>query len=162
MRLGLAAAVAVPFVGISATPAMAAPASGSFTVVARDFEFTGVPRVLAAGTYHVNFVNRGKDEHDFVALNLGPQCGATVKSIKDAKNLKRQIDGAPDPEAAFAAACPGGSFEGGAGAEPGGRDREDFTLTPGKTVYFCGVVDEAGAHSDLGMLGLINVRGARR
>jgi plastocyanin len=152
---------AVPFVGLSAAPVLAQAPSSSFTVVARDFRFSGVPRVRSAGTYSVTFVNRSQDDHDFVAVNLGPQCGQSVRTKKDAKSLKQRLDAAPDPEAAFTAACPGGSFEGGAGAGPGGRDTEDFTLTPGKTLYFCAVVDEHGAHSDLGMIGFITVRGLK-
>jgi hypothetical protein len=131
-------------------------------VVARDFQFLGVPGRLPAGTYDTRFINISRDEaHEFVAVNLGPSCSGTVTSVGAAQALIENVGqqaGDGDPEPFLEAACPGASFGGAAFAESRGRDREDITMTPGRTLYFCGVPDEDGTpHFDLGMIGFINV-----
>lgn len=145
------AVVAAPVLATSVTAAHAAGGKISLAVVARDYHFSGVPNSLPAATYSVNFINVGDEEHEFVAVNLGPQCGSFTKQQALAELNKG--------EDAFFADCPGGSFEGAAFAAPGQRDRETVTLTPGRTLYFCGVPDENGVpHFELGMIGFINVR----
>jgi len=148
--------------GASAQPSSAAEVKWPMAVVARDYQFL-VPPALPEGRYDLQFFNIGREGHVFVALNLGPACSASINTVSQAKALIKGIEEtAGDDEeagdAAFAKACPGGSFEGAAFAEPGGRAREDFTFTPGKTLYFCPIPTAAGTdHYDLGMIGFINI-----
>ncbi len=162
-RVGLGAAMVASMLGASAAPSSAAMAKRPMAVVARDFQFI-VPPVLPAGDYDLRFFNISRDEdHVFVAVNLGSKCSNTINTVAQAKALLARIDqesgGDEDAsDAVFARLCPGGSFEGAAFAEPGGRAREDFTFTPGKTLYFCPIPDEDGTpHSDLGMIGFMNI-----
>lgn len=154
-RIGFSAAMVASVMGVSAPPAPAAPLKLPMAVVARDFQFLGVPGRLPAATYDVRFFNISTEEdHEFVAVNLGPTCSNTITTIDQAKDALQNLDS----DEAFAAACPGGSFEGAVFAGPGGRDRQDITLAPGRTLYFCGIPDENGTpHFDLGMIGFINV-----
>ena len=152
-RVGIAGAMVATTLGVTAPPSSAIDLKLPMAVVARDFRFLGVPKALPAAQYDLRFFNISRDEdHEFVAFNLGPTCSATINTVDDAKALVEAGKGA------FRMWCPGGSFEGAAFAGPGGRDREEFNLTPGKTLYFCGVRDENGTpHFDLGMIGLLDV-----
>jgi len=146
--------------GASAAPSSAEAVKRPMAVVARDFQFI-VPPALPAGQYDLRFFNISRDEaHVFVALDLGPTCSRTTNTIAQAKALIEKLLAAGEDgfEAAFDSACQGGSFEGAAFAEPGGRSREDFTFRPGKTLYFCDVPDDDGTpHFDLGMIGFMNI-----
>jgi hypothetical protein len=161
-RLGFSAALVASVLGVSAGPSSAINLKLPLVVVARDFQFLGVPGRLPAGTYDTRFINISREEaHEFVAVNLGPTCSSTVTSVEAGQALIENVGqqaGDGDPEPFLEAACPGASLGGGVFAEPGGRDRGDITLTPGRTLYFCGVPDEDGTpHFDLGMIGFINV-----
>ncbi len=151
-RIGFSAAMVASVMGVSSPPASAAPLKLPLAVVARDFQFLGVPGRLPAATYDLQFINISRtEEHEFVAVNLGPICSKTITTVAAAKAL---LDGGQDPDVV----CPGNTFEGGVDAGPGGRARQTLTLTPGRTLYFCGVPDENGTpHFDLGMIGFINV-----
>ncbi len=152
-RLGVGAALGAAVLGMVAPPASAAGLKLPMAVVARDYSFLAVPPALPAAEYDLRFFNISRvEEHEFVAVNLGPTCSTTVNTAADAKAL---LEGGE--EEAFAA-CPGAEFEGAVFAEPGGRDRGTFNLTPGKTLYFCGVPDGSGTpHFELGMIGFLNV-----
>lgn len=152
-RMGFSAAIVASVLGASASPSSAAAPKRPMVVVARDFQFVGVAKRMPAAQYDLRFFNISKtEEHEFVAVNLGPTCSSTITTVDAAKALL--VGG----EEAFGTSCPGGSFEGAAFAGPGGRDREDLSLTPGRTLYFCGVTEENGTpHFDLGMIGFINV-----
>ncbi len=155
-------AVAAPSAGAAeATPASA---TTPLSVTAESFRFLNVPVFLRAGNSSVTFRNiSADDDHEFVALNLGPSCSRSVATVDDAKALLMSVGqqanqaGADDPEPYFEAACPGGSFEGAAFAPPGGTDTEDFAFTPGRTLYLCGVPEDGVPHFELGMIGFINV-----
>jgi hypothetical protein len=151
-RIGFSAAMVTSMMGVSAPPSSAATLKLPMAVVARDFQFLGAPGRLPAATYDVRFLNISRDEaHEFVALNLGPTCSNTIDTVEKAKAL---LEGGHDIDVV----CPGNSFEGAVFAGPRGRDRQDITLVPGRTLYFCGVPDEDGTpHFELGMIGLINV-----
>jgi hypothetical protein len=149
VRLGVSAAVVASALGMSALPTSATTVKRPLAVVAKSFRFLGVPRWLPAGQYDVRFLNISPDDHEFVAVNLGPVCSRTVTSVAQAVAVLNSQD--PD------VVCPGNSFEGAAFAGPGGRDREAFTFTPGRTLYFCGVPENGVPHYDLGMIGFINV-----
>ncbi len=155
VRIGFGAAMVASVLGATAQPSLAMPRGLPMVVVAKDFQFLGVPGRLPAAEYNLRFLNISRtEEHEFVAVNLGPTCSRTITSVEAAKTLisNTQADGA------FEAACPGGAFEGSAFAKAGDRDRETVTLTPGRTLYFCGVPDEDGTpHFELGMIGFINV-----
>ncbi len=152
-RVAVSGAVIVAALGMAAAPSSATDLKLPMAVVARDFQFLGIPRALPAAQYDVRFFNISRTEaHEFVAVNLGPTCSSTINTVAQAKAL---LDGGED---AFGAECPGGSFEGAVFADPGGRDRADIALTPGKTLYFCGVPDDNGTpHFELGMIGFLNV-----
>jgi len=150
--------------GVSAAPSSATDVKRPMAVVARDFQFLGAPPILPAGQYDLRFFNLSRDEaHVFVAVNLGPSCGSSVRTAADGKALLERVDSiaGPDgnPEVVFGDLCPLGSLEGdGAFAEPGGRSRADYSFTPGKTMYFCPIPNDDGTpHYDLGMIGFINV-----
>lgn len=164
VRLGCSAAMVVAALGVSVQPSSALSFKLPLGVVARDFQFLGVPSRLPAATYDLRFYNISRDEaHVFVALNLGSKCGASIDTVDKAVALLKGFPpGGPDPGPfvqAFNAACPGGSFGGAVFAVPGDSDRGDFTLTPGRTLYFCDIPeDDTGVpHFDLGMIGFINV-----
>ncbi len=150
VRLGFSAAVVVSALGMSALPSSAHTVKRPLAVVAKNFRFLGVPRSLPAGQYDVRFLNISPDEHELVAFNLGPVCSRTITTAAQARAL---LDSGQDPDVV----CPGNNFEGYASAGPGGTDREDFTLSPGRTLYFCGVPENGVPHFDLGMIGFINV-----
>lgn len=165
-RLGFSAVLVGSVLSITAEPSSA----GSFTfplgVVADSFRFIGVPTTLPAEQYDVHFFNISQeDDHEFIALNLGPSCGSNITTVDDAKALLESVGqqahaaGADNPLPFFLAACPGAGFEGAAFAGPNfGQDEETFTLTPGKTLYFCGVQEPDGTpHFELGMIGFIDV-----
>lgn len=138
-------------------PLMAATRKLPLAVVAQDYRFLGVPSTLPAGTYDTRFLNLGDEFHVMVALNLGPVCS----NFSDGSILRLidEVGSTEDPEAAFGAACPGGNLAGDPAAPPGGRDRQDVTLTPGRAYYFCPVPTEDGVpHYKLGMDGFVNVR----
>ncbi|MEO6628187.1 MAG: hypothetical protein ABIP03_06405 [Aquihabitans sp.] len=163
-RVGCSAAMVVAALGVSAQPSSALSFKVPLGVVARDFQFLGVPGRLPAATYDVRFFNISRaEDHVLVALNLGPTCSATINTVAKAKVFLEGLPpGGPDPTmfiAAFGSACPGGSFGGALFAPPGQRDRGDYTLTPGRTLYFCDIPDdESGSpHFDLGMVGFIDV-----
>ncbi len=159
-RMSVSAALVGSVLGITAAPSSASTFTLPMAAVATGFQFLGVPSTLPAAHYDLQFFNISQqDDHEFVALNLGPVCSVTIQTVSDAKALLEQVGSSGgDPEVAFEAACPGGGFEGTVFAPPGGRDRGDFTLAPGRTLYFCGVPEEDGTpHFELGMIGFINV-----
>jgi len=152
-------AVAAPSAGAAeATPA---GATTPLSITAESFRFLNVPVFLRAGTSSVTLHNvSDDDDHEFVAVNLGPTCGRSIATTADASALIKQIGdqaGDNDPQPFLDAACPGSSFEGAAFAPPGDTDTEDIAFTPGKTLYFCGVPENGVPHFDLGMIGFINV-----
>ncbi len=154
-----AALVSLLFV-VAPQPSMAGPGKLPLAVVAKDYRFLGVPSSLPAGTYDTRFFNISDDEfHVLVALNLGPRCsGFPDQRVINLIDRLSAIEDEEAGEAAFAKACPGGSF-GAVAAPPGGQDRQDLTFTPGRVYYFCPVPTEEGTpHADLGMRGFINVR----
>jgi len=167
-RVGLGATMVASALGVAAAPSSADAVKRPMAVVARDFQFLGAPPILPAGQYDLRFFNISREEeHEFVALNV-ESCKSKVTTIVAAKALLDAIgskavrDAAPgmepDFDAATQALCRGASFEGAAFAPPGQRDRQDFTLTPGRTLYFCAIPDEDGTpHFELGMIGFINV-----
>jgi len=152
-------AVATPSAG--AAEAAPADATTPLSITAENFRFRDVPVFLRAGSSDVTLHNISEDDHVFVAVNLGPVCGPSVNTTADASALLARIDqeaGNNDPQAVFEAVCPGGSFEGAVFAPPGGTETDRIDFTPGKTLYFCPIPEEDGTpHSDLGMIGLINV-----
>ncbi len=158
-RFGCCAAVAASALAMSSAPASAAPAAAQpLAVVAKDYRYLGVPLLLPAGQYNLQFSNHGHEEHEFVALNLGPTCSQSINNAKRAKRLLSSVQS----EEEFVADCPGATFAGAADAQPGARDREPLNLEPGRTLYFCAVPDANGTpHFDLGMIGLIKVFGPR-
>ncbi|MGI9034160.1 MAG: hypothetical protein ACR2HY_10910 [Acidimicrobiales bacterium] len=155
----VAAATAVAsMVGMLApTAASAATRTYSLSVVARDFQFLGVPSRLPAGTANVRFRNISRSEfHEFIAVNLGPACAGFTRDQAIAEITK--AGQAEDPIAAAQEDCPGLTFAGAAFAPPGGSDRETYDFQPGRVLYFCSIPDENGTpHFDLGMIGFINV-----
>ncbi|MGI9119594.1 MAG: hypothetical protein ACR2G7_05640 [Acidimicrobiales bacterium] len=158
-----AALVSLLFV-VAPQPSMAGPGKLPLTVVAKDYRFLGVPSSLPAATYRTTFSNVGDEFHVMLALNLGPTCSAlsdrrVIRLVDEILELEDEAA----QDAAFADACPGGSFAGAVAAPPGGQDREDLTFTPGRVYYFCPVPTEEGTpHYELGMRGFVDVRSVVR
>ncbi len=168
-RMGFSAALVGSDVAVVAPPT---PASAAIqlrfplTVVAASFRFFGVPDRLPESVVDLHLLNISPDdEHEIVAVNLGPDCGSTVNSVADAQALLTQAyaqaaaAGSHSPVRFIAAACPEASFEGRVFADPNfGQDSRTFTFTPGKTLYFCGVPEPDGSqHFDLGMIGFLDI-----
>jgi len=163
-RLGLGAAMVASVLGMSAPASSAAAVRRPIAVVAKSFQFLGVPGRLPAGQYDVRFFNISRDDdHEFVAFNLGPICSPGTRTAADGKALFERIGAAAeggtedDFGRAFDDACPGNSFAGAVFAPPGGRDRADLDLQPGKTLYLCFIPEDGVPHFELGMIGLIDV-----
>lgn len=158
LRVAVALAVAGSALALSVGPAGAA-GNRSVTVVARNFRFDGIPRYLPAGTYDLRFFNASRtDEHEFVGFNLGPACSARITTVAQLRELIRQIEQSPDPEAEFNRQCPGNSFAGAAYAPPLARDSQSLTLEPGRMAYLCFIPEPDGTpHYELGMIGLVQV-----
>ena len=116
---------------------------GSIDVIARDFEFVGMPDVLRQGVYPMSLTNDGDDVHEMVIFQ--PTTGKTLEELEaggpdnfvnDAKVL-----------AYFAPLAPGSVFE------------ADVTLEPGDYMVACFVpaaVDGMG-HFHHGMVKSITV-----
>lgn len=153
-RVGLAGALAASALVLVPQASYAAHRTIPLAVVARDFQFLGLPPALPAGQYDVRFFNLGQEPHVIVAVNLGPQCSQSITTKEQGLAFLQTVDS----DAAFAAACPGGSFAGDVFAPPGGRSTGPLTLAPGRTMYFCPIPEENGVpHFDLGMIGFIDV-----
>lgn len=153
-RVGIAGAFALGILMFLPQTAYAAGRTAPLGVVARDFQFQGVPRTLPAGQYNVRFFNIGHAPHVLVAANLGPECSQSITTNQQAVAFLATIQSEQD----FAAACPGGTLAGDVFAPPGGRSSALFNLAPGRTLVFCPIPEENGTpHFDLGMVGLINV-----
>ncbi|MDQ6692097.1 MAG: hypothetical protein M3256_11010 [Actinomycetota bacterium] len=134
-------------------------------MVANSFRFFGVPARLPASVVDLHLLNISPDdEHEFVAVNLGPACGSTINSGADVQALltlayAQAAAGSHSPIRFIAAACPGASSEGRAFADPNlGQDHKTFTFTAGKTLYFSGIPEPDGSqHFDLGMIGFLDI-----
>ncbi len=87
-RVGLGGAVVVATIGVTAPPSSAIDVKLPMAIVARAFQFLG-PEVVAAATEDLlRFFNISPGEdHEFVALNLGPTCSATINTVADAQAL---------------------------------------------------------------------------
>ena len=160
--MGSALAVAVPPSPASAAIQLRFP----LTVVAEGFQFFGLPDRLPESVVDLHLLNISPDdEHEIVAVNLGPDCASTINSVADAQALLTQAyaqaaaAGSHSPVRFIGAACRGASFEGRAFADPNfGQDTEPFTFTAGKTLYFCGLPEPDGSqHFDLGMIGFLDI-----
>lgn len=113
----------------------------NYGVVAVDFAFRGIPRVLPEGTYDTRFINIGQAPHVIVPVNLGTVCA----------NLTRAelIDAFDLGPVGFFERCDDASVVGdGIFALGGERARGSLTLTPGRTVFACFV----GNHYRFGMM----------
>jgi len=140
---------ALAALGIGASALLAAPNTAvaqhrtfNSAVVAQDFVFRGIPRLLPAGTYETRLLNLGQAPHVIVAINLGASCGGL--STAELINLFDQVE----DEATFLAQCPDGSVGGDIFALPGEQARGPLALTPGRNVFVCFV----GRHYALGMI----------
>ncbi len=153
-RAGCATVVAASGLALSSAPASAVAVKRPLVMTATNYKFQGIPKTLSAGRYAGHLINTSDEPHVIIAVNLGPTCSASLTTISQAKNFVNSIDS----EEAFAAACPGGSLAGDLFARPWAASRSTFRFKPGKALYFCPIPEEHGTpHSDLGMIGFINV-----
>jgi len=120
-------------------------------IVARNYQFPGIPPILPAANYDTRFVNIARDEpHEVVVFNLGAACASLSR-----QQVIALLD---QSEEAFRAACPALAFEGFAFAPPLGLDRQTLRLAPGRTMFVCFIPTPQGVpHFKLGMLALSNV-----
>ena len=156
-RLGCATVVAASALALSSAPASAVAVKRPLVITATNYKFSGFPKTLTAGKYAGHLINTSDEPHVVVAVNLGPSCGASITTISQAKDFVNSVE----DEEAFALACPGGSIAGTPFARPMAASRSTLRFEPGKALYFCPIPEEDGTpHSDLGMLGFINVTSA--
>jgi len=155
-RLGCATVVAASALALSSAPASAVVVKQPLVITATNYRFSGFPKTLTAGRYAGHLINTSDEPHVIVAANLGPFCSSSITTIRQAKDFVNRIQS----EEAFLAACPGGSLAGDLFARPWAASRSTFRFAPGKVLYFCPIPEEDGTpHSDLGMIGFINVTG---
>jgi plastocyanin len=122
-------------------------AGSQVAVTATEFEFTGIDPTLPAGETTFNFVNDGKQPHEFVLFKLTDDAPALDKLLKlPQKKAESYFEGEPD--AAF--------------AKPGESQEGAFTteLTAGNYAYVCFVEDKKTKqpHAFLGMVGAFAVQ----
>lgn len=126
------------------TPDAAAttPASGDgeaqlIHVVAKDFEFEGIPDTLPAGSYAIHFENAGTEPHEIQVVEK-----LTDTPVEDLLKL-------PQKKAQKQVKQVGGTF-----AKPGETAAEavEMDLTPGDYVAVCFVSNKKGPHVLQGML----------
>lgn len=153
-RIACSSAVVASVLALSSAPASAEVSNVPLPAVAINYKFPTIPKKLVDGGYNVQLFNASDEPHVLIAVNLGAQCTGTVSTIAKAKQFLDTIDS----DAAFAAACPGGSLAGDVFAEPFGSGQGPLDLEPGRTLYFCPIPTEGGKpHYKLGMLGFIKV-----
>ncbi len=124
-------------------------------VVAVNYRFLGIPNRLAPGDYDTRFVNASRDQaHEMIGFNLGAECASMTRA--------EILDFLSGPEAEAAETCPSFGFAGFAFAEPRGRDRQTYSLEPGRAIFVCFLPTPDGVpHFLKGMLAVADVRPLR-
>ena len=141
----IALSIAAAAVVSAPQTAMAEHRAFNYAVVARDFRFVGIPRLMPAGTYDTRFINIGHAPHVIVPINLGEECAdLTTAELIEAFDLG-EVD--------FFTVCPSATVGGEVFAFGGEQARGTLSLTPGRTVFACFV----NRHYALGMISSTNV-----